>query len=168
MEERRFGERNGALEVGGGGGQVAEGEKEELELQARCLDLTSFQLRDLSEIEIPEDLVELDLNANRLSKLDQRIAHLSQLQKLSLRQNLFDDEGIEPISRWNALAGLIVKVPSTFSFLTIRFYLKMPVILYLGSWCISFCSQVLTSVYRYLAWNWKQSDFFDFNHKYNP
>ncbi|XP_074589692.1 protein phosphatase 1 regulatory inhibitor subunit PPP1R7 homolog [Curcuma longa] len=106
MEEQRFGERNGAFEGGGGGGQAAERE-EELESQARCLDLTSFQLRDLSEIEIPEDLVELDLNANRLSKLDQRIAHLSQLRKLSLRQNLFDDEGVEPISRWNSLAGLI-------------------------------------------------------------
>ncbi|XP_042456698.1 protein phosphatase 1 regulatory inhibitor subunit PPP1R7 homolog isoform X3 [Zingiber officinale] len=107
MEEQRFGERNGALEFGGGGGQAAEGEEEELESQLRCLDLTSFQLRDLSEIEITEDLVELDLNANRLSKLDQRIALLSQLRKLSLRQNLFDDDGIEPISRWNALAGLI-------------------------------------------------------------
>lgn len=62
MEEQRFGERNGALEFGGGGGQAAEGEEEELESQFRCLDLTSFQLR--SEIEIPEDLVELDLNAN--------------------------------------------------------------------------------------------------------
>ncbi|XP_042434907.1 protein phosphatase 1 regulatory inhibitor subunit PPP1R7 homolog [Zingiber officinale] len=109
MEEQspRPGEHNGALEVLGEGGRAVEEEEEELESQARCLDLTSFQLHDLSEIEIPEDLVELDLTANRLSKLDERIGRLSRLQKLSLRQNLFDDEGVEQISRWNAIAGLI-------------------------------------------------------------
>ncbi|KAG6476844.1 hypothetical protein ZIOFF_066092 [Zingiber officinale] len=121
MEEQspRPGEHNGALQVRGEGGRAEEEEEEELESQARCLDLTSFQLHDLSEIEIPEDLVELDLTANRLSKLDERIGRLSRLQKLSLRQNLFDDEGVEQISRWNAIAGLIVKAPSTFLFLII-------------------------------------------------
>ncbi|XP_020680520.2 protein phosphatase 1 regulatory inhibitor subunit PPP1R7 homolog [Dendrobium catenatum] len=72
----------------------------------RCLDLTSFQLHDLSEVDIPEGLVELDLTANRLSKLDHRIGLLTQLKKLSLRQNLFDDEGIEPLCGWSTISGL--------------------------------------------------------------
>ncbi|XP_020593923.1 protein phosphatase 1 regulatory subunit pprA [Phalaenopsis equestris] len=72
----------------------------------RCLDLTSFQLHDLGEVEIPEDLEELDLTANRLSKLDHRIGLLAQLKKLSLRQNLFDDEGIRPLSGWSTISGL--------------------------------------------------------------
>ncbi|KAG0500456.1 hypothetical protein HPP92_000528 [Vanilla planifolia] len=71
-----------------------------------CLDLTSFQLHDLGALEIPEDLVELDLTANRLSKVDPRIGLLVHLRKLSLRQNLFDDEGIEPLCGWSAVAGL--------------------------------------------------------------
>ncbi|XP_072983658.1 protein phosphatase 1 regulatory inhibitor subunit PPP1R7 homolog [Typha latifolia] len=80
---------------------------EEEETQAECLDLTSYQLHDLSEVDIPETLEELDLTANRLTKLDPRIALLSRLRKLSLRQNLFDNDGIEPISGWNAIAGLL-------------------------------------------------------------
>ncbi|KAJ8643237.1 hypothetical protein MRB53_004985 [Persea americana] len=70
------------------------------------LDLTSFQLHDLDEIELSPSLIELDLTANRLSLLDSRISHLSHLKKLSLRQNLFDDAGIEPISRSNSISGL--------------------------------------------------------------
>ncbi|GMP69366.1 hypothetical protein CsSME_00028661 [Camellia sinensis var. sinensis] len=55
---------------------------------ATVLDLTSFQLHDLDSVELPPSLTELDLTANRLSTLDLRIAHLSNLRKLSLRQNL--------------------------------------------------------------------------------
>ncbi|KAJ0977413.1 hypothetical protein J5N97_012887 [Dioscorea zingiberensis] len=80
--------------------------EEEGDLSCCCLDLTSFQLHDLVDVEIPEALVELDLTANRLSKLDPRISHLSQLRKLSLRQNLFNDEGVDPISRWDSISGL--------------------------------------------------------------
>lgn len=72
----------------------------------RLLDLTSFQLHDLGQVEIPDDLIELDLTANRLSKLDSRIGALAQLKKLSLRQNLFDDEGIGPLSGWSTISGL--------------------------------------------------------------
>ncbi|KAF5195892.1 phosphatase 1 regulatory subunit [Thalictrum thalictroides] len=70
------------------------------------LDLTSYQLHDLEGIEFPSSLIEIDLTANRLSTLDSRIGLLSQLKKLSLRQNLFDDAGIEPISGWTQLSGI--------------------------------------------------------------
>ncbi|XP_057506063.1 protein phosphatase 1 regulatory inhibitor subunit PPP1R7 homolog [Actinidia eriantha] len=70
------------------------------------LDLTSFQLHDLNSVELPPSLTELDLTANRLSALDPRIEHLSNLKKLSLRQNLFEDDGVEPISRWEEISGL--------------------------------------------------------------
>lgn len=72
------------------------------------LDLTSFQLHDLDSVELPPSLTELDLTANRLSTLDPRIGQLSNLKKLSLRQNLIDDNAVEPISRWDALSGLEV------------------------------------------------------------
>lgn len=84
------------------------------------LDLTSYQLHDLGEMELPPSLIELDLTANRLSILDPRIGLLSHLKKLSLRQNLFDDAGVEPISHWNSISGLqdlilrdnkLVKIP---------------------------------------------------------
>ncbi|CAA7410093.1 unnamed protein product [Spirodela intermedia] len=87
---------------GGGGG---EGETEEGSARTH-LDLTSFQLHDLGGVDIPETLVELDLTANRLTTLDVRINLLSCLNKLSLRQNLFDDDGIAPISQWTAISGL--------------------------------------------------------------
>ena len=76
------------------------------------LDLTSFQLHDLDSVELPPTLTELDLTANRLSSLDPRIAYLSNLKKLSLRQNLVDDAAVEPISTWHALLGLeVLKSP---------------------------------------------------------
>ncbi|RWV87742.1 hypothetical protein GW17_00050235 [Ensete ventricosum] len=100
-----------ADEAPGIGGCAAAGEEVEGDPQGRCLDLTSFQLHDLREVEIPDDLVELDLTANRLSELDPRIRLLPQLRKLSLRQNLFDDKGVEPISQWKAIAGLLVMLP---------------------------------------------------------
>ncbi|KAI5662771.1 hypothetical protein M9H77_22094 [Catharanthus roseus] len=70
------------------------------------LDLTSCQLHDLDSVDIPTSLTELDLTANRLSTLDPRIAHLSNLKKLSLRQNLFNDAGVEPLSSWTAISNL--------------------------------------------------------------
>ncbi|GAU11712.1 hypothetical protein TSUD_74630 [Trifolium subterraneum] len=70
------------------------------------LDLTSYQLHDLDSVELPPNLTELDLTANRLSTLDPRIAQLSHLKKLSLRQNLITDAGVEPLSSWNALSYL--------------------------------------------------------------
>lgn len=73
---------------------------------ATVLDLTSFQLHDLDSVELPPSLTELDLTANRLSTLDLRIAHLSNLKKLSLRQNLFHDAGIDPISGWHEISDL--------------------------------------------------------------
>ncbi|KAK8543205.1 hypothetical protein V6N13_136264 [Hibiscus sabdariffa] len=72
------------------------------------LDLTSFQLHDLDSVELPSNLTELDLTANRLSKLDPRIENLINLRKLSFRQNLIDDAAIDPISRWESLSGLEV------------------------------------------------------------
>ncbi|KAK2645583.1 hypothetical protein Ddye_020778 [Dipteronia dyeriana] len=78
----------------------------EIDLSSTVLDLTSFQLHDLTSVEIPPTLTELDLTANRLSSFDPRISHLSNLTKLSFRQNLIDDAAIEPISRWDALSGL--------------------------------------------------------------
>ncbi|XP_068343134.1 protein phosphatase 1 regulatory inhibitor subunit PPP1R7 homolog [Pyrus communis] len=70
------------------------------------LDLTSFQLHDLDSVELSPSLTELDLTANRLTGLDPRIATLSNLKKLSLRQNLIEDAAVEPISGWDALSGL--------------------------------------------------------------
>jgi protein phosphatase 1 regulatory subunit 7 len=72
------------------------------------LDLTSYQLHNLDSVELPSNLTELDLTANRLSTLDPRIAQLSDLKKLSLRQNLITDAGVEPLSSWNALSYLEV------------------------------------------------------------
>ncbi|KAH7511969.1 hypothetical protein FEM48_Zijuj12G0040300 [Ziziphus jujuba var. spinosa] len=70
------------------------------------LDLSSYQLHDLDSVELPSTLTELDLTANRLSSLDARISNLSNLKKLSLRQNLINDAAVEPISGWHALSGL--------------------------------------------------------------
>ncbi len=72
------------------------------------LDLTSCQLHDLDSVELPQSLTELDLTANRLSSLDPRIATLSNLKKLSFRQNLIADDAVEPISRWDTLSALEV------------------------------------------------------------
>ncbi|XP_048591703.1 protein phosphatase 1 regulatory inhibitor subunit PPP1R7 homolog [Brassica napus] len=60
----------------------------------------------LDSIELPPTLSDLDLTVNRLSELDSRIAHLSMLKKLSLRQNLIEDSAVEPLSRWDALSDL--------------------------------------------------------------
>ncbi|EPS60921.1 hypothetical protein M569_13879, partial [Genlisea aurea] len=70
------------------------------------LDLTSCQLRDLDSVELPATLTEIDLTANRLTELDGRISHLSRLKKLSLRQNLFDDAGVSPLSSWTTISSL--------------------------------------------------------------
>ncbi|CAN1288375.1 Protein phosphatase 1 regulatory inhibitor subunit PPP1R7 homolog [Linum perenne] len=83
---------------------------DEMEVQsdATMLDLTSCQLHDLSSVELPPTLTELDLTANRLSSLDSRISNLSNLTKLSFRQNLIDDAAVDPLSHWNNLSGLEV------------------------------------------------------------
>ncbi|XP_047308074.1 protein phosphatase 1 regulatory inhibitor subunit PPP1R7 homolog [Impatiens glandulifera] len=73
---------------------------------SNVLDLTSFQLHDISSVELPSTLTEIDLTANRLTTIDSRISHLSALKKFSLRQNLIDDAGVEPISQWHEIAGL--------------------------------------------------------------
>ncbi|XP_010493045.1 PREDICTED: protein phosphatase 1 regulatory subunit pprA-like [Camelina sativa] len=78
----------------------------EIDDSSNVLDLTSYQLHSLDTVELPTTLIELDLTANRLSGLDSRIAQLSALKKLSLRQNLIDDSGVEPLSRWDALSDL--------------------------------------------------------------
>lgn len=79
---------------------------DELDPSSTILDLTSYQLHNLDSVELPSNLTELDLTANRLSTLDPRIAQLSDLKKLSLRQNLITDAGVEPLSSWNALSYL--------------------------------------------------------------
>ncbi|XP_018472127.1 protein phosphatase 1 regulatory inhibitor subunit PPP1R7 homolog [Raphanus sativus] len=78
----------------------------EIDDSGDVLDLTSCQLHSLDGVELPPTLTELDLTANRLSELDSRIAHLSALKKLSLRQNLIEDSAVEPLSRWDALSDL--------------------------------------------------------------
>ncbi|KAF1002165.1 protein phosphatase 1 regulatory inhibitor subunit PPP1R7 homolog [Apium graveolens] len=70
------------------------------------LDLTSCQLRDLSSIELPPTLTELDLTCNRLKTLDPRIGDLVNLKKLSFRQNLLDDSGIEALTQWTRISDL--------------------------------------------------------------
>nr|XP_043624801.1 protein phosphatase 1 regulatory inhibitor subunit PPP1R7 homolog [Erigeron canadensis] len=70
------------------------------------LDVSSYQLHDLDSVEFPPSLVEIDLTANRLNKLDSRISNLSHLKKLSLRQNLFDDAGVQPLSSWTSISAL--------------------------------------------------------------
>ncbi|KAG0498184.1 hypothetical protein HPP92_002510 [Vanilla planifolia] len=69
----------------------------------RCLDLTSFQLHDLGEVEIPEDLVEL-ISGLIGSQVDPRIGLLCILRSFP-SANLFDDEGIEPLCGWTAISG---------------------------------------------------------------
>ncbi|XP_030491382.1 protein phosphatase 1 regulatory inhibitor subunit PPP1R7 homolog [Cannabis sativa] len=78
----------------------------DLDLSSDVLDLSSFQLHDLDSIELPPSLTELDLTANRLTSLDPRIANLSNLKKLSLRQNLIEDAAVEPLSSWHALSDI--------------------------------------------------------------
>lgn len=80
----------------------------EIDDSDNVVDLTSCQLHTLDAIELRPTLIELDLTANRLSELDSRIAQLSALKKLSLRQNLIDDSAVEPLSRWDALSDLEV------------------------------------------------------------
>jgi protein phosphatase 1 regulatory subunit 7 len=91
-----------------GAGADAELETEEQEGPVLCLDLTSYQLHDLSEVEIPPTLEELDLTANRLSSVDPRVGLLAGLRKLSFRQNLLDDAAVAPLSSWATIAELQV------------------------------------------------------------
>ncbi|KAH6790789.1 Leucine-rich repeat family protein [Perilla frutescens var. frutescens] len=70
------------------------------------LDLSSCQLRDLSSIDLPPTLVEVDLTANRLTALDPRLSQLANLKKLSLRQNLLKDDAVLPLSSWHSISAL--------------------------------------------------------------
>ncbi|KAL3824014.1 hypothetical protein ACJIZ3_020043 [Penstemon smallii] len=74
--------------------------------ESTILDLTSSQLRDLDSVDLPPSLTELDLTANRLTSLDPRISQLSNLKKLSLRQNLFKDDAVSPLSTWHTISAL--------------------------------------------------------------
>jgi hypothetical protein len=104
-----------------GSNPEADDQTVEIDPSSTILDLTSFQLHDLSSVDLSSSLAELDLTANRLSSLDPRIAHLSNLKKLSLRQNLIDDAAVEPFSRWDSLSALQV---THFSILFIYFWLS--------------------------------------------
>ncbi|KAK4781223.1 hypothetical protein SAY87_017329 [Trapa incisa] len=77
-----------------------------MEETEKVLDLSSFQLHNLDSVELPTDLIELDLTANRLTELDPRIGQLSSLKKFSLRQNLIEDAAVKPLSQWEALSDL--------------------------------------------------------------
>ncbi|PIN13665.1 Protein phosphatase 1, regulatory subunit [Handroanthus impetiginosus] len=78
----------------------------ENDVESTILDLTSCQLRDLDSVELPPSLTELDLTANRLTALDPRISQLSNLKKLSLRQNVLNDDGVLPLSTWHSISAL--------------------------------------------------------------
>ncbi|KAL6511356.1 hypothetical protein OROHE_020438 [Orobanche hederae] len=75
-------------------------------VESTALDLSSYQLQDLVSVELSPGLAELDLTANRLTVLDPRISQLSNLKKLSLRQNLLNDDGVQPLSTWSSISGL--------------------------------------------------------------
>ncbi|KAL6558512.1 hypothetical protein OROMI_018862 [Orobanche minor] len=75
-------------------------------IESTALDLSSYQLQDLVSVELSPGLAELDLTANRLTALDSRISQLSNLKKLSLRQNLLNDDGVLPLSTWSSISGL--------------------------------------------------------------
>ncbi|XP_051132203.1 protein phosphatase 1 regulatory inhibitor subunit PPP1R7 homolog [Andrographis paniculata] len=78
----------------------------ENDAESTVLDLTGCQLRDLSSVELPSTLTELDLTTNRMTALDPRISQLSNLQKLSFRQNLLNDDSVRPLSSWDTISGL--------------------------------------------------------------
>lgn len=103
----------------------------EIDYSSTILDLSSFQLHDLDSVELPPGLTEVDLTANRLSKLDPRIGTLSSLKKLSFRQNLLGDDAVESLSSWHALSDLEV-----FEFLHFFFTFD-------SSLCVSNCRIVI-------------------------
>jgi protein phosphatase 1 regulatory subunit 7 len=83
-------------------------ETEEQKGPVLCLDLTSYQLQDMSEVEIPTTLEEVNLTANRLTSVDPRIGRLAGLRKISFRQTLLDDDDVTPLSSWDTIVGLQV------------------------------------------------------------
>lgn len=92
MEEEAVEQSAPVVAAGEDGSNRGEGElvvaKEEeskdssskMDEEETILDLTSFQLHDLSDVELLPTLTELDLTSNRLTAIDPRIATLSQLQ----------------------------------------------------------------------------------------
>ncbi|KAG0613110.1 hypothetical protein M758_6G077900 [Ceratodon purpureus] len=108
----------------GTGGERAKVEDDE----ENILDLTSFQLHDLTDVDLPATLAELDLTSNRLVSIDPRIANLSHLQKLSFEQNLIADEAVTVLNQWTALHGLqelvlrdnkLLRIPSLSNFVNL-------------------------------------------------
>lgn len=73
------------------------------------LDVTGNQLKDLTDIDLPDTLTELDLTTNRLSSIDPRIGALPRLVKLSLRQNLLTDATAADVSVHSGFTSLKVK-----------------------------------------------------------
>ena len=73
------------------------------------VDVTGNQLKDLSIVPLPPTLTELDCTENRLSAVDSRFSELSSLEKLSFRQNLFNDEAAADLAKCDSLTHL--KVP---------------------------------------------------------
>lgn len=113
-------ESDTSVAAAGGGRANAKEENEE-----NILDLTSFQLHDLADVDLPVTLAELDLTSNRLTVVDSRIANLSQLQKLSFEQNLITDDAVSVLSEWTTLPGLqelvlrdnkLLRIPSLSNF----------------------------------------------------
>ncbi|XP_024389521.1 protein phosphatase 1 regulatory inhibitor subunit PPP1R7 homolog isoform X2 [Physcomitrium patens] len=93
------GNRTEAGEAGGEGERI-------LAKEEKILDLTSFQLHDLTDVDLPSFLEELDLTANRLTSIDPRISNLSHLQKLSFEQNLLADSALTEFNQFTTLKGL--------------------------------------------------------------
>ncbi|KAL3136560.1 hypothetical protein ABBQ38_005806 [Trebouxia sp. C0009 RCD-2024] len=69
------------------------------------LDLTNAHLHNLEEVPLPETLSLLDLTANRLKALDDRVLKLPGLKHLLLRQNLMED--LSPIAHMASASGLL-------------------------------------------------------------
>lgn len=111
----------------------------EIDVDTTVLDLTSCQLRDLGSVDLPPNLTELDLTANRLTELDPRISQLSNLKKLSLRQNLFNDDGVLPLSAWHSISSLQVMI--------LFFYINSNFLIYVFNWWNFFSVIMLIDLY---------------------
>eukprot|EP00884_Botryococcus_braunii_P022648 jgi/Botrbrau1/9067/Bobra.0376s0037.1 len=61
--------------------------------QETDLDLTNAHLSSLDDVELPQSLTNLDLTANRLRAIPDRLLNLTGLSTLCLRQNVLKDAG---------------------------------------------------------------------------